>query len=77
MNQLRNDYAKGQKTYPATVKKLQALLTAWEGGKTTEHGSNDGLSYANVVNGEDGNGCADGNGNTQASGGQETTRRRT
>ena len=29
--QLRNDYVKGQQTYPATVQKVQALLTVWEG----------------------------------------------
>ena len=70
MNQLCNDYAKGQQTYPVTVKNLQALLTAWEGENAPLHIYNEGLSFPNVVNGKDSNRGATRNGDTQASGGR-------
>ena len=68
--QLRNDYVKGQQTYPARVQKVQALLTAWEGEKPPVHGSNEGLIFANVVNDDDGDGGNAGDGDAQASGGR-------
>ena len=69
MTHIRNVYAMGQKNYPATVQKAQALLTTWEVEKVSVHGSNEGLSYANVVNNDNSDvGTAD-DGNSQASGG--------
>ena len=68
MTQLRNDYAKGQKTYLETVPEDQSQLTAWEGGKAPVHGSIEGLSFANVGNDDDGDRGADGKVNAQASG---------
>ena len=67
---LRNDYEKGQQTYPETVQKLQALLTTWEGEKDPVHRSNKGLSFTNVVNNEDKNGGNAGDGDDKASGGR-------
>ena len=46
------------------VQKPQALLTAWEGEKYPVHGSNEGLSFANVVNNDDGDGGDADNGDT-------------
>ena len=63
MTQLRNDYANGQKTYPATVQKAQALLTEWEGDKYPVHGSDEGLRF------DDDNRGAAGKGDAKASGG--------
>ena len=66
ITQLQNNYAKGQQTYPATVQKSQALLTAWEEGKAPVHRSNKGLSFANVVNNDNGDGGDAGDGDAQA-----------
>ena len=67
---LRNNYVKGQQNYPETVQKVQALLMAWEGEKDPVHVCNEGLSFANVVNDDDGDGGDDGDGDAQASGGR-------
>ena len=69
ITQLRNYYAKGQYTYPATVQKAQALLKAWEGEKSLVNGPNKGLSCANVANDDDGDGGASSEGDAQTSGG--------
>ena len=68
--QLRNNYAEVQQTYPYTVQKSKALLTAWEGEKTLVHGSNEELSFANFENDNNSNRVAAGKCNTQASGGR-------
>ena len=68
ITQLQNDYSKSQQTYPVTVQKSQALLTAWEGDKYPVHRSNKGLIFAKVMNDDDSDGGAAGKGDTQASG---------
>ena len=70
ITQLRNDYAKGQQTYPEMVQKSQALLTAWEGEKYPLHGSNEGLSFSNVVNENNDDRGDSGDTDAQASGGR-------
>ena len=45
-------------------------MTEWEGEKFPVHGSNEGLSYANVGNKDDSDGGDDGDGDAQASGGR-------
>ena len=70
MTQIRNDYAKGEQTYPVRVQKAQALLTAWEGGKAPLHGSNKGIRFSNAVNNNDGNRGAVNGGDTHTSGGR-------
>ena len=68
ITQLRNDYSKGQQTYPETVHNSQSLLMAWEGETLPVHRCNKGLSFFNIVNNnDDGEGAAV-NGNAQASG---------
>ena len=67
ITQPRNDYMKGQHTYPATVQKVQALLKIWEGEKSPAHGSNEGLNFANVENEDDGDGGDVCNGDAQES----------
>ena len=70
--QICNYYAKGQQNYPATVQKVLGLLTAWEEEKDPIHGSNEGLSFANAVNDNNGDGDATVNGGTQESFGRAT-----
>ena len=70
MTQLINDYAKGKRKYPPMVQTLQALMTEWERGKIPVHGSNDGLTFTNVVNDDDGNRDATCGGGTHESGGR-------
>ena len=53
------------------MQKAQDLITVWAGEKTPVHGSNEGLSFVNVVNNDNVDGGATGNGDAQASGGQE------
>ena len=74
MKKLKNYYSKGQHNYPPTVKKAQAMLTAWEGDKLPVHGSNEGLAFNNVVNDNNGNGDAAGDSGTHESGGQAAHR---
>ena len=69
ITQLRKYYAKGQQTHPATVQKFQSLLTTCEGDKSPVHGSNEGLSFANVVNNNDGNRGDARDGDARAGGG--------
>ena len=65
--QLRNDYTKGQQIYPETVQKVQAVLMVWEGEKSLVHGSNEGLSFTNVVD-DNSDGVDAGDSDAQASG---------
>ena len=44
-------------------------MAAWEEEKSPLHGSNEGLSFDNVMNNNNGNRCTAGDGNTQASSG--------
>ena len=67
---MRNNYTKGQHTYTETVQKVQDLLTAWEGKKSPVHGSNEGLSFSNVVNDDDGYRDNAGDSKNQARGGR-------
>ena len=69
MNQLCNNYYKGQHKYPATVQNAQALLTAREGERAPVHGSNDRTSFAKVVSGENVDRGTAGNGDAQEIGG--------